>query len=96
MIAAASEGDVVAGHARGQRAAAAGRRAAGSLVWLAASVDRIARPSEPPTCWAVLNSPEASPASSPLTPPVPSSVIGTKVRPMPMLIGISPTSRLPT
>ncbi len=35
------------------------------LVWLAASVARIASPSEPPTCWAVLNSPEARPASSP-------------------------------
>ena len=53
------------------------------MVWLAASVERIASPSEPPTCWAVLNSPEASPASSLETPPVPSSVIGTNVRPMP-------------
>jgi hypothetical protein len=66
------------------------------VVWLAASVERIASPSDPPTYWAVLNRPDASPASSRETPPVPSSVIGTNVSPIPMLIGSSPISRLPT
>ncbi len=42
-------------------AATAGRAERSRLVvWSAASVARIASPSEPPTCWAVLNSPEAS------------------------------------
>ena len=50
----------------------------------AAIVDRTARPSAPPTCCEVLKSPEASPASSPATFVVASSVIGTNVRPMPI------------
>ena len=62
---------------------------------LAAKVDISARPSEPPTCWEVLNSPDASPASSEFTPPVASSVIGTNVSPMPMLSGSNPLSRSP-
>ena len=68
----ASERHVVAGHLGGRRRPLLeSRGAARLLVWLAASVERIASPSEPPTCWEVLNSPEARPASSRPTPPVP-------------------------
>ena len=65
-------------------------RAAGcSSGWRRARRGSRARASRP-TCWAVLKRPEASPASSSPTPPVPSRVIGTNVRPIPMLIGSSP------
>jgi hypothetical protein len=46
--------------------------------------ERIARPSEPPTCWVVLRSPEASPDSLAGTPLVAAIVIGTNDIPIPM------------
>ena len=56
----------------GQRAGLRGgvvRPAASTCaVRVVATVERMARPSAPPTCWAVLMSPEASPASCSLTP----------------------------
>jgi hypothetical protein len=55
----------------------------------AASVESTASPSAPPTCWAVLNSPEERPASSSATFVVAISVIGTKNRPMPIDCGIT-------
>ena len=45
--------------------------------------DRIARPSEPPTCWVVLSSPDASPESPLATPLVAAIVIGTNDIPRP-------------
>ena len=59
------ERDVIARHAGGD-ARSCCEPCSSLVVWLAASVERIARPSEPPTCWEVLNRPEASPESSSL------------------------------
>src|SRR3954465_9765272 len=50
---------------------------------VADTVLRIARPSEPPTCWVVFSSPEASPASAGATPFVAEIVIGTNDIPNP-------------
>ena len=50
----------------------------------AASVESTARPSAPPTCWDVLNRPDARPASSRATFVVAISVSGTNVRPIPI------------
>jgi len=44
---------------------------------------RIARPSEPPTCWVVFSNPEASPESAAATPLVAAIVIGTNDIPRP-------------
>ena len=63
------------------------------FVLLVASVERIARPSAPPTCWVVFRSPEASPASSDAMFVVAISVSGTKTRPMPIDIRRRPGSR---
>jgi hypothetical protein len=46
--------------------------------------ERIARPSEPPTCWVVLTSPEASSESRAATPFVAEIVIGTNDIPRPV------------
>ena len=46
--------------------------------------ERIASPSEPPTCWVVLSSPEASPESPLATPLVAAIVIGTNDIPKPV------------
>src|SRR6476660_10554772 len=45
--------------------------------------ERIARPSEPHTCWVVLRSPEASPDQLAGTPLVAAIVIGTNESPSP-------------
>ena len=45
--------------------------------------ERIAKPSEPPTCWVVLSSPEASPESPLATPLVAAIVTGTNDSPRP-------------
>src|SRR4051812_50217362 len=50
---------------------------------VAETVLRIARPSEPPTCWVVFSSPEASPESAGATPFVAEIVIGTNDIPSP-------------
>ncbi|CAM5649112.1 hypothetical protein SAVIM40S_08312 [Streptomyces avidinii] len=47
------------------------------------TVTRMDRPSEPPTCWLALSSPEAAPASFGATPETAVSVSVTKLRPMP-------------
>jgi hypothetical protein len=52
-------------------------------VRLLATVARIARPSAPPTCWEVLISPEARPASCGLVPVTAAIVTGTKEKPSP-------------
>ena len=55
-----------------------------SLVRLLAIVARIARPSAPPICWAVLTSPDARPASCGRVPVTAAIVTGTKDRPRPI------------
>ena len=52
-------------------------------VWLFATVARIARPSAPPTCCAVLIRPEARPASCGLVPVTAAMVTGTNANPSP-------------
>ena len=56
-----------------------------SRLWvrLLATVARIARPSAPPTCWEVLISPEARPASCGLVPVTAAIVTGTNAKPSP-------------
>jgi hypothetical protein len=46
-------------------------------IWRVEIVERIASPSDPPTCWVVLSRPEASPESSGATPVVAAIVAGT-------------------
>ena len=58
--------------------------AARSRMKCEATVERIARPSAPPTCCIVLSTPEPMPASADGMPCRATSVIGTKVRPMPI------------
>ena len=55
----------------------------------AATVLSSAVPSEPPTCWVVLTSALATPASWVGHPSSAVLLIGTKARPMPRLIRIS-------
>jgi hypothetical protein len=50
------------------------------------TVTRIPRPSEPPSWWATLTTPEAAPASSGATPAMPAAVSGVSAAPMPMPI----------
>ena len=58
---------------------------ASSRLWvrLLATVARIASPSAPPTCWEVLISPEARPASCGLVPVTAAIVTGTNDEPEP-------------
>jgi hypothetical protein len=49
---------------------------------------RIARPSAPPTCWLVLISPDARPASSSLMPATAPIVTDTKAKPSPTAASI--------
>jgi hypothetical protein len=52
----------------------------------AATVERVVRPSAPPTCLVVFISPEAAPASAGSTPLVTAVVIGVSRSPLPMEI----------
>ena len=45
--------------------------------------ERIASPSEPPTCWVVFSRPDARPESPVATPVVAAIVMGTNDRPRP-------------
>ena len=58
-----------------------------------ATVVRIARPSAPPICWDVLISPEARPASRPVTPASAAIEIGTNVNPSPVPRMMNPGKR---
>src|SRR5438067_1030470 len=64
-----------------------------ALVLLAATDDRIASPSAPPTCCEVLNRPDASPESAALMLVVAISVTGTNVSPIPIDITTRPGNR---
>src|SRR5438270_455545 len=53
------------------------------LKWVAATVEAIATPTAPPTCWAVLRMPEARPASASDTPASPAIDTGMKANAVP-------------
>src|SRR5260370_15379166 len=53
------------------------------LKWVAATVDAIAMPIAPPSCWEGLSSPEASPASCLATPARPALEMGPKPKAVP-------------
>ena len=60
---------------------------------LHATVPRIASPIDPPTCWPVFSSEDATPASLSATLVSATSEIGTKISPMPSAVtSIGPSS----
>ena len=54
------------------------------LAWVAAMVDAIATPIAPPSCWEVLSSPEAMPASCSATPASAAMETGMKANAVPI------------
>ena len=65
-------------------------------MWLAATLEAIAIPIAPPSCWELFSSPDASPACCSFTPASAAIEIGMNAKAVPAPATMNGPSRLPT